>query len=74
MLPELTGLTLEAAEAALRREGIAYTLRRTAAPFGRWPEPDKIYQNYAVRFEQGELTYAILPVLSMTGGPREGNR
>ena len=45
MLPELTGLTLEAAEAALRREGIAYTLCRTAAPFGRRPEPDKIYQN-----------------------------
>ena len=74
MLPELTGLTLEAAEAALRMEGIPYTLRRTAAPFGRAPEQNKHYQNYAVRFEQGELTYASFPVLSETDGPEEGNR
>ena len=75
MLPELTGLTLEAAEAALRREGIAYTLCRTAAPFGQHAvSRDQIERDYAVRFEQGELTYASFPVLSMTDGPREGNR
>ncbi len=73
MLPELTGLTLEAAEAALQAEGIAYTLRKTAAPFTRGSAPEKPTQNYAVRFDQGELTYASFPVLSMMES-REGQK
>lgn len=72
MLPELTGLTLEAAEAALRAEGIRYTLRKTVALFGRGSAPEKPTQDYAVRFDQGELTYASFPVLSMTDESREG--
>ena len=71
MLPELTGMTLEAAEAALQAEGIAYSLRRTVAPFSRGSSPEKVTKNYAVRFDQGELTYASFPVLSPEG-PREG--
>lgn len=60
----LTGLPLEEAEAALCAEGIAYTLRKTETPFRHPDLPDKIYHNYAVRFERGELTYASFPVAS----------
>ena len=73
MLPELTGLPLEDAEAALRAEGIEYRLRRTASPFGHARAQDRTERNYAVRFEQGELTYASFPVLSITTEePQEG--
>ena len=73
MLPELTGLPLEAAERILREAGIAYTLRKTASPYHHAPVQGTIDQNYAVRFEQGELTYASFPVLIKTDTPREGN-
>ena len=74
MLPELTGLTLEEAEAILREAGITYTLRRTETPFHHQPAQEKHYQNYAVRFDGGELTYASFPVLSITDKPQEGNK
>ena len=74
MLPELTGLTLQAAQEELSKAGITYTLRKTSTPFSHTPAQTKIYQDYAVRFEQGELTYASFPVLSMTEEPREGKR
>ena len=64
MLPELTGLPLEAAERILRK---------TASPYHHAPVQGTINQNYAVRFEQGELTYASFPVLIKTDTPREGN-
>ncbi len=66
MLPELAGLPLEAAEAALREAGVDYTLVRTETPFGRPPESGREYRDYAVRFVQGELTYASFPVASFT--------
>ena len=73
MPAEVTGLPLAEAETVLRAAGIGYTLKRTAAPFGRGPEAGKRYRDYAVRFEQGELTYASFPVLSiMTEEPQEG--
>ena len=69
---QVIGLPLDEAEAALRASGVSYTLLRTQTPFAHAPEREKVYRDYAVRFEQGELTYASFPVLSISGRPREG--
>ena len=72
MLPKVVGLPLDEAEAVLCAAGVSYTLCRTQSPFSHAAERDKIYRDYAVRFEQGELTYASFPVLSISDRPREG--
>ena len=72
MLPELTGLALETAEAILREAGVNYTLRNTETPFNRHSAQGKQFKNYAVRFDGGELTYASFPVLSINDGSQEG--
>ncbi len=74
MQTELTGLTLEAAEAVLRESGINYTLRRTETPFHHQPTQGKYYKNYIVRFDGGELTYASFPVLSIAEELQEGRK
>ena len=64
MTPDVTGLPLEAAEAALRAAGLAYTLVRTATPYRHGNDPSKSLHDYAVRYEQGELIYVSFPVQS----------
>ena len=56
MLPELTGMPLQDAEALLREAGVEYTLRRTSTPFAHAYAQKKNNCDYAVRFDQGELT------------------
>lgn len=65
-MPDITGLPLEAAEAALREAGLQYRLVRTATPYRHENEPSKILYDYAVRYEQGELIYVSFPVRSFT--------
>ena len=74
MQPELTGMPLQAAEALLREAGIEYILRRTSTPFAHASAQKKNNCDYAVRFDQGELTYASFPVLSVKDEPQEGTR
>ncbi len=71
MQPDVTGLPLEEAEALLRAAGEHYILTRTEAPFAHPSDGSRGQRDYALRYDQGELTYASFPVLSVTVPPRE---
>ena len=74
MLPDLTGLTLEKAEEILREAHIEYTLHRTQTPFRHQTVQERCYQDYTVRFDGGELTYASFPVHSVTDRAEQKGR